>query len=320
MKCNKCNSEIPLDAKFCPNCGSKVDEDVLKQPHTCVKCHTPMPAEALFCPNCGEPVQNEEVRPQIGDYYYTDGTYSHEKDPDKTVAGIVFSTETTEVEKSHGWTHGQIVATRFARYTVWRTEKYGLFNLKERSVRRETDRLRWGPNLLLPAPHKCFSQKETYQMLNDRDGYVYTYSGLTNDESYELFNAARNYPTPLPMGKTSGWYVPAVGQIIDILENIIGEKLIWEDRDNPSTLIKCVNSKDVYDKVETFINKLADYTYQRHIASSTQHCYNNDSNIYGCQRCSIDIVNQDGIPKEIWLYFSQSKESVMSFLLPVAAF
>lgn len=319
MKCNNCNSEIPLDAKFCPNCGSKVDEDVLKQPHTCVKCHTPTPAEALFCPNCGEPVQSEKGRPQIGDYYYTDGTYSHEKDPSKTVAGIVFSTETTEVEKSHGWTHGQIVATKFARYMVWRTEKYGLFNLKERSVQEEDDSFIWGPDLLLPNPHKCFSQKETYQMLNDRDGYIYTYSGLTNDESYELFNAARNFSTPLPLGKTSGWYVPAVGQIIDMFENIIGEKLIWEDKDNSSTLVKCVNSKDVYDKVESFIKHLSDFDYQRTLASSTQFCVNNDHNTYGCKYCVIELVNQDRIPKEIWLVVSNEKDWA-SCLLPVAAF
>ena len=157
-------------------------------------------------------------------------------------------------------------------------------------------------------------------MLNDRDGYVYTYSGLTNDESYELFNAARNYPTPLPMGKTSGWYVPAVGQIIDMLEIIIGQKIIWEDKDNPSMYIKCVNSKDVYDKVESFINKLADHTFQRRIVSSTQYCYNKDSNIYECNCCSVDLVNQEGTPKEIRLCFYKSKECPMSFLLPVAAF
>lgn len=285
-----------MDVKFCPNCGNKIDEDVLQQPHTCVKCHTPMPAEALFCPNCGEPVQSEEVRPQIGDYYYTDGTYSHEKDPSKTVAGIVFSTETTEVEKSHGWTHGQIVATRFAR---------GF--------------LKWGPNKILPHPHKCFSQNETYQIRNDRDGYVYTYSGLTNHESYELFNAARNYPTPLPMGKTSGWYVPAVGQIIDMFENMIEKKITWEEYGNPSAFIQCVNTKEVYGKIESFINQLADDTCQMDcIASSSQYCYNNNFNTNDCRYCTINIVN-DGEVKEIWLVL-ENKTDWRSYLLPVAAF
>lgn len=317
MKCCKCNSEIPSGAKFCPNCGNKIDENVLKQSRICVKCHTPIPAEALFCPNCGEPISSADISPQIGDYYYTDGTYSHEKDSSKTVAGIVFSTETTDVEKSHGWTHGQIVATRFARYMVWRTEKYGLFNLKERSVRRETDFFKWGPSLVLPNPHTCFSQKETHLMREDKDGYIYTYSGLTNDESYELFNAARNYPTPLPKGKTSGWYVPAVGQIIDMFENIIGQKIVWEDENNHSTYIKCVNSTDMYDKVESFIYKIADHPLQRNIASSTQHCYNNDSKLYDCEYCSINFPIS---PREIWLDYDNKKDCGISFLLPVAAF
>lgn len=320
MKCNKCNFDIPTDAKFCPNCGKEI-EHLIKTSNICAKCHTPLPANALFCPDCGKPIK-EDDKPQIGDYYYTDGTYSRDKVPNKTVAGIVVSTETTEAEKSHGWTHGWIVATKLATHMVWRTEKYGLFNMKERSVRRSTDYLiyghGYGPDCTLPFPHKCFSQRDTQAMRNDRDGYIYTYSGLTNGEEYELFNAARQYPMPLPIGKTSGWYVPAVGQIIDMLGNIVGQELKWEEKDNPSTYIKCVNSKNVYDKAESFLKQFI-YHVNGDLASSTQCCYDNDPEMYGCNYCTISLVNIDTAPKEIRLQFNQEKD-FGSYLLPMAAF
>ena len=35
MKCSKCNAEIDDNARFCPECGSKIEE-------------------SAFCANCGE--------------------------------------------------------------------------------------------------------------------------------------------------------------------------------------------------------------------------------------------------------------------------
>ena len=47
---------------------------------------------------------------KIGDYFYADGTFSHEMSSMKRVVGIVFSLTTSEEEKHCGWTHGQIIA------------------------------------------------------------------------------------------------------------------------------------------------------------------------------------------------------------------
>lgn len=245
MKCNNCNSEIPLDAKFCPNCGSKVDEDVLKQPHTCVKCHTPMPAEALFCPNCGEPVQSEKGRPQIGDYYYTDGTYSHDKHPSKTVAGIVFSTETTEVEKSHGWTHGQIVATKVA--SSWQ----------------------FGPHEELPLPHKSIDLYDS-ELIFDKNGYEYTYSGFTIQKKYEIFEAARTFNVPLPYGISSGWYVPTIGQILDIFKNLLGRD-IKETASGYSLSYKSIEEMLDFKKILADTDAGFLFLFLVGLASSTQH-------------------------------------------------
>lgn len=279
MKCNNCYSEIPLDAKFCPNCGSKVDEDVLKQPHTCVKCHTPTPAESLFCPNCGEPVQSEKGRPQIGDYYYTDGTYSHEKDPSKTVAGIVFSTETTKVEKSHGWTHGQIVATKVAE-SSWQ----------------------FGPHEELPLPHKSIDLYDS-ELICDKNGYEYTYSGFTIQKKYEIFEAARTFNVPLPYGISSGWYVPTIGQILDIFKNLLGRD-IKETASGYSLSYKSIG--EIMSDIKILADTTAYPLFPLHgLASSTQH----NEKYYVLKAQKFNTLNVVAVDKE-----------TSSFCLPVAAF
>ncbi len=49
-KCFKCGSQIPANAKFCLNCGEKLE---VPQNIFCAKCGLPMPADAKFCMNCG---------------------------------------------------------------------------------------------------------------------------------------------------------------------------------------------------------------------------------------------------------------------------
>lgn len=48
--CPNYNSNIPNNAKFCPNCGGKQPENVKK---VCSKCGNTAPNWARFCGECG---------------------------------------------------------------------------------------------------------------------------------------------------------------------------------------------------------------------------------------------------------------------------
>jgi len=52
MNCPTCNHEIPANAKFCNECGAKVENQGKTCPNE--KCkRSGLPAEAKFCPECG---------------------------------------------------------------------------------------------------------------------------------------------------------------------------------------------------------------------------------------------------------------------------
>ena len=57
MKCQNCNAEISDSAKFCPECGSKIE----RVSH-CIQCGTELATGAKFCPECGTPVNASESR------------------------------------------------------------------------------------------------------------------------------------------------------------------------------------------------------------------------------------------------------------------
>lgn len=50
LKCAKCGTQIPANAKFCFNCGEKIEQP---QKIFCTECGSAMPADAKFCMNCG---------------------------------------------------------------------------------------------------------------------------------------------------------------------------------------------------------------------------------------------------------------------------
>jgi len=49
MKCPRCRHENPPQARFCPECGTRLAP-------VCAKCQSELPAGAKFCQQCGEPV------------------------------------------------------------------------------------------------------------------------------------------------------------------------------------------------------------------------------------------------------------------------
>ena len=314
MKCNYCGELLPNDAKFCPSCGHKI---IVERNH-CPQCGTMMPEDALFCPNCGNSVSSVDDGPKVRDYYYTDGTWSTVRDESKTVAGIVVNTKTTEIERSHGWTHGQIIATQSAnidKIEVSYKEKYGFLNMRERMVTKLTDKLKWGTDRMLPSPHKCFFYKDNVKkLLDDRDGYLYTNSGHTIGDEFEIFNAVRKFPVSLPKGKTSGWYVPAIGQLIDVVENIAGVSVKWKDNGYLDILVKSADTKEFYDVSLYFFTALG-YRFPWPIASSSS--YHHDG---GCGIC-LDFVNLnlDG-KEELWINLSNKKNIRCFTVFPMAAF
>lgn len=153
---------------------------------------------------------------KVGDWYYEDGTFSHVKAEGKTAVGVVFSLVTSEEEKRHGWTHGQIMAVKEAN-------AYKIFNGKE-------DYHKWG--IYSEAIYKyavtsikdiefCMPSysKENYSKYDK--GYAATHEdSIWDNKEYPIFYAASHHDDPLPKGKTSGWYLPSIFQAY-LLKKII---------------------------------------------------------------------------------------------------
>lgn len=144
----------------------------------------------------------EALQPaQVGDYFYADGTWSSELKSNKTVIGIVFSTNPTVKDKAKGWTHGQVMALRNAGTGLkWNTTGTGANENGESS----------------------YSSSSVLTAMGDRDGYTHTQTLLGKQSasvSYPAAQAAADYSDKAP-ATTSGWYLPAIGQAIEIANNL----------------------------------------------------------------------------------------------------
>lgn len=59
VSCEKCGATVPVDKKFCPDCGEKIT--LKATPEQCEKCHAPLIGSKKFCPDCGEKVHELEL-------------------------------------------------------------------------------------------------------------------------------------------------------------------------------------------------------------------------------------------------------------------
>ena len=171
---------------------------------------------------------------KIGDYFYSDGTWSDgglrkryddgsvaiaEPKPapvmvnpttgaSRAVVGIVFQTDKSRIgakEKEklggEGKVHGLVMAVKNAA----------------------TDRQRWGPYGQDEGLTKCNTKADNY---NDISGYgncEHIRTNRGNFDNYPAFKAAYDYNTTCPVSATTtGWYFPSSGQWWDILQNLGG--------------------------------------------------------------------------------------------------
>ncbi len=182
--------------------------------------------------------------PKVGDYYYSDGTWSDggliSIDPDglnpvwaenkpapvegKTVIGIVFQTDPSRMaqsDKDAGYTHGYVMAAKMAhgpeKYTTWYTSESSFECLKAAKLAST-----WYNNVN--------GRSETQTVLE-------TYGN--NMEVVPAFDWMTNSFIPAPES-SSGWFLPSTGQAWDMIANLCGGEVAqimktWQTYDYDAT-------------------------------------------------------------------------------------
>ena len=152
----------------------------------------------------------QQDTPQIGDLYFSDGTYgSKEEYPSKTPIGIVFSTETSETDKGLGYHHGYVMALKNAASGVaWSSAAPAAIYTE--SV--QSDRT-------VPATMASETRAEMEGLSNSL-ALAANPGGLT----YAANAAARSYTPAAPVA-SSGWFLPSIGQLMKIADTFNGSTI-----------------------------------------------------------------------------------------------
>ncbi len=317
-KCPHCGfKDLPQEAVFCPNCGKKLPlQNIEKQPTAqLLSCIVGGLLQHKHKEACQHSIQEKKeasfpklvtkVRGglHVGDYFYSDGTTSTQLLPQKKAVGVVFSLETTEEEKKHGWTHGHIFALSGIKINVRR--KYPFLG-EHLELTKTLHWTRGSNNAKQIFPNS--EKRSLVEAIGDKDGFIYTNNPETNGLNYEVFNAARAYNTicPLPQNKTSKWYLPAIGQLYELLINLGGipaSSLQTTKRgiiNHPRLVLKSQR--------KGFINLMQKYGYDgnnalgqvHHIASSSEYgkdwCWNLDMEYDGSEDMYIETIAKHNGP------------------------
>lgn len=207
-----------------------------------------------------KPADKPQAEPKIGDYYYSDGTWSDgglvSIEPDgtnpvwaetkpapiegKTVIGIVFQTDQSriaETEKSRGFTHGYVVAAKSA-YDPNLIEKYGELTMYS---------LDGGFSCL----HACKIASTWYKNIEgweETNTVLGEYSGkIYQCPAFDLTTTDFKPTAPVT---SSGWFLPATGQAWDMLANLCGDEVAKFMKEHRT---------DTYDVSFYFSNRIPSY-------------------------------------------------------------
>jgi len=202
--------------------------------------------------------------PKIGDYYYSDGTWSDgglisidsdgtnavwaETKPapiaGKTVIGIIFQTDPNRIaesEKERGFTHGYVVAAKGAHAPGKELTRYsfdGLTCLNACKIGKT-----WYNNI------EGWSETNTVLM---------TYAG--NISQCPAFDWTTTDFQPTAPTTTSGWFMPATGQVWDMLANLCGSEVaayLAENRTLGYDATYYISTRVSYDVIAAFNEKFS---------------------------------------------------------------
>ncbi len=162
-------------------------------------------AGASYTYNLSKPVN-------IGDYYYSDGTWGTIAEHSSSTAlpiGIIFYNTTSSIDSGHGWKHGYAMALQTAAKSIpWESSNDGIVDNKD-------------VNTNFPTTFD--------KMKLDMDGYTHslsmkTYGGsnskILSNSNYPAYYSALNFGNgtygsvinAAPKTNNSGWFLPSIGQ------------------------------------------------------------------------------------------------------------
>lgn len=205
----------------------------------------------------------EQADPKVGDYFYSDGTWSDgglisieadgrnavwaENRPapiaGKTVVGIVFTTNPDRIadaDKEAGYTHGYVIGCKnitdpkksnYAKYpeTVWYSGQWATVNVIKVSKTAKS------------CYENLKGREETNTLIEKNDPKYY-------DEDLPMFyNGTTLYPVAAPEN-TSGWFIPSVGQMWDCVANLCSGEVaeyLADNQTNTSDFTYYVSKKDL---------------------------------------------------------------------------
>lgn len=166
------------------------------------------------------------AEPKVGDYYYSDGTWSTDLDNSKTVAGIVFA-----LSSSNG-AAAEDVISNYSGTDMTEVKGWVV------AAKTINGRKFLADNSTAVLPSGVGSTAD------DILGFANTNlwnAGNTAEETYSAIKAAVDYNTTVPVSvdknKNSGWYLPSVGQLTALIavyaensSNSQGTPLIIKER------------------------------------------------------------------------------------------
>ena len=163
---------------------------------------------------------------RIGDYFYSDGTFSTDLDPDKTVIGIIFQTNPKRI----GQSEKDALAAKGVR------DPHGLVM----SIKFAAKEVKWSNSYQDTALDNCLTFADSYK---DISGLKNTTTLGTGDE-FPAFKVIADFNgvNPVPSNATQ-WFLPSAGQLWDLIEVLGKVTTLAAQRTNTSDFWQ---SKDDY--------------------------------------------------------------------------
>lgn len=200
---------------------------------------------------------------KAGYYLFSDGWWGSLSDnigPAEPIA-VIFSNTTSSTDQGYGWTHGYAMALKNASTSC-----------------------KWGTSGTNPTGKYI----TTIKSITDKDGYTHT--TFISSSSYPAANAAIKYQSTVAApGNTSGWYLPGLGQLIDITVNLGG----YSTSTDPSSTITS--------NINKFLTPLPSGTYDKFTYGSKATSYYWSSSEFNSDNVYVlffnDVIKSTSGPK-----------------------